>query len=695
MICPFPFILTLIIIHPGSRQINRDSPGLEEREVTFSYRTASKTNGVAVVGQFNNWDRGANPLSYNKGSNSWSTKVLIPIGVYQYLYVINGSTWVPDPNAPVALDPNGNKNSLLLVQPASYDNKPGVVGDGVITTAVLSHIPSPVNTCRIDNNYAWVSLRTRAHDVASVNVVLPGMGEQFPASISTEDALFTTWKARFPINQQGFTKYYFQIKDGNLEVNHGRDGAHEGLKPIAFSQDLIKYPLPNEPNWISKAIIYQIFPDRFQNGDKSNDPPDVKQWGTLPTSEHWQIRLGGDLAGIIEKLPYLHDLGINCIYLNPIFSSLSNHGYDTVDYFKVDHRFGTNEELKELVHDAHAAGIRVILDGVFNHSSPQFFAFQDLLKNGSKSAYKNWYFIKRFPIKVADGQDTYLTFAGVPMMPKLNQANPATSEYFCKVGAYWIKYANVDGWRLDTADEVDQSFWREFRTATKKANPQAYLLGEEWGDAHEYLQGDEHDAVMNYRLRAAVLDYFVTRKTTASEFSGIIAQIRSDYPIATLNAQYNLLGSHDTPRVRTLCNGDLDREEQALVFQFTYPGVPAIYYGDEIGMEGGNDPDDRRPMIWDKSQWQPGYYSFFKMLIDLRKDHPELQEGKFNLIAADDKSGIFAYSRTYQGKTISVYFAGSQDFEITLTGTILVARDYAVTSGQPVLKSGGWLIVSG
>ncbi len=627
------------------------------RVVTFSFVPSSPAKTVAVVGQFNNWDRGKNPLHFNPSSHAWTASFSIPIGVYQYLFVVDNSKWIRDPSAPIVADANGNLNSELVVAPQEYDEKPGELGDGIITESVLRHRADRVDTCRRSENQARVTLRTRSHDIQNVEVILEPSGKAFPAVQTDEDPLYAHWKADFRFNPRAETRYLFRLTDGKTVVDFGANGAHPEGQATPFVQNLGKYPLPNEPSWVKNAIIYQIFPDRFANGDPSNDGPGVKPWGTLPTPSTWQIRLGGDLQGVLDHLSYLHKLGINCLYFNPIFKSLSNHGYDTVDYLQVDPRFGTNHLLKKLVARAHKLGMHVILDGVFNHVAPEFFAFQDVIKRGENSPYKDWFFIKKFPVKVKEGQQTYETFAGVPTMAKVNQDNPAASAYFLHVAEYWIHYAHIDGWRLDDANEVSSNFWKRFRKVVKKADPEAYIVGEEWGDAHQWLQGDEHDAVMDYRWREALLNYFVDNKTNSDAFVAKLKEIRDDYPKACLLNEFNLIGSHDTPRILTLCQGSFAKESRCLVFQFLYPGVPTIYYGDEIGMEGGHDPDDRRPMIWDRSKWNMKIHSLYKELIHLRNQEPALRKGTMSLVV---KGSDLILTRSYGPEKIIGRFSTNE-----------------------------------
>ena len=611
---------------------------------------------VAVVGAFNNWDRAAFQLKLQPDGKTWKGTFPIDPGVYPYLFVENGNKWVPDPKAPPFPDANGNINSKLVVEPADYELRPARPDDGYLTDSALRHRSGREDCIRVDASHARIKLRTRRNDIKAASIV--ASAKEWPMVRVAQDELYDFWAGRVKFSTEGLLKYAISLNIGGLPPlfgPNGLDNSHwkRGIpkrKPL-FTQNFSAYPLPTPPHWVQDAVFYQIFPERFANGNPSNDGPDAQPWGTKPTGKN---RMGGDLAGINQRLDHLKELGIDAIYLNPVFESLSNHGYDTVDYLKVDPRFGSNTELASIVTDFRREGVRTILDGVFNHSSPEFEPFKDIIEKGSASSFKDWYFITDFPVQVKEGQKSYRTFAGVPTMPKLNQDNATCAEYFLKVGEVFVREAKASGWRLDVADEVSQDFWRAFRKRIKSNHPDAFLLGEAWGDAHEYLQGDQHDAVMNYRWRKAVLDLLAYRRTSVSEFDKELRFIREDYPNGVLNSMYNLLGSHDTERLRTIFKGDRKRQNLAIALQFTYPGVPSIYYGDEIGMEGGKDPDCRRCMEWDRSKWDMLQYNFYKSLIQLRKQEPALRRGSYRTLEASDRTGIFRFERQLENEKVEV-----------------------------------------
>jgi glycosidase len=620
----------------------QESVPADTRAVTFRFAPEGAAQSVAVVGTFNRWDRTTNPLARQPDGKTWSATLRLEPGVYQYRFVVNGARWLADPNAPGMDDGNGNINSVLTVLPHGYETRPGVIGDGLITGSAVRHRPMRPYVLRMDRTHFALTLRTRHNDVK--RCWLDVRGQKIPMTRSGSDALFDYWRATATLPAQGPLRYAFRLEDGpNPRLYDAGDWLVAGsFAPKWFMLNPKEFPTLTPPDWPRDAVFYQIFPDRFADGDTANDPPDVQPWGSKPTAQNW---MGGDLAGVIRHLDYLRALGVNALYFNPLFAARSNHGYDTTDYHQVDPRFGTNETLKALVTKAHALGWHVILDGVFNHTGVDFFAFRSLREQGAQSPYRDWYFVKGFPIEAKEGQTNYVAWFGVPWLPKINTANPATRAYLLDVATRWIRQAGIDGWRLDAADEVSQDYWRAFHKAVRAVRPDAYILGEMWGDAGPWLQGDQWDAVMNYRWRAAALDFFVFDRLPPTQFDARLTKLRDDYPPAATAVMFNLLGSHDTERLRTLCRGDRARETQAALFQMTYPGTPCVYYGDEIGMEGGHDPDDRRAMEWDEAKWDRPMLATYQRLIALRRRSPVLRRGDYRTVLADDRRGLFGFTR--------------------------------------------------
>lgn len=411
--------------------------------------------------------------------------------------------------------------------------------------------------------------------------------------------------------QSGEEKYYYSEEGLTIEYNHDKSYYNFFQYPYINETDLHK-----KVDWCDRAIFYQIFVDRFHMGSCSKDRNYIdKDWGELPKPKGFY---GGDLPGITEKLDYLQDLGINSIYLTPIFQSPSNHKYDTIDYEEVDAMFGTNRDLKELVESAHKRGIKILLDAVFNHCSCLCKQFQDVLRKGKKSVYYDW-FIIRGDRPVLE-QMNYECFAACNYMPKWNTNNPEVQKFLLHIATKWIKEYGIDGWRLDVADEVSHDFWRQFRKAVKAAKPDALIVGENWHDSRPWLEGDQFDSIMNYSFTKACLDYFAYEKYSAQRFCERLSEILMRNTDQVNEMMLNLLDSHDTERFLTNVGENADKLKCALAVLFFFVGMPCIYYGTEIGTAGGYDPDSRRTFDWDKTHWNMDIYNTVKDLIRLRKE---------------------------------------------------------------------------
>ena len=399
------------------------------------------------------------------------------------------------------------------------------------------------------------------------------------------------------------------------------------------------------PNWVKTAVCYQIFPERFAVGYSNKDTGYVnRKWGEKPTPKSYY---GGDLIGIREKLPYLLDLGVNVLYMTPVFCSPTNHKYEITDYENVDEAFGGNDALKALIEDAHKNGIRIILDGVFNHCSSCHPFFVDAQKNKEASPYYHWFFWNE------DG--SYQTFGCVKTMPKLNTGNPEVIRYFSDVAVMWMRDYGADGWRLDVSDEISHRFLRHFREAVMEQNPEAIIIGEDWHRAVRYLNGDEYDGLMNYGVTKACLDLLAFETIDAKAFRDRIVRLYHSYSLAANQKMLNLLGSHDTDRFLTRVNGDSQRFRTAAAIMFFYPGIPCVYYGDEIGMEGGYDPDCRRTFDWNEEAWDRKTYGLIKELMKLKKE-PALSEGGF---AVEEEGGIITMIRSSNQQTLQLRVNGA------------------------------------
>ena len=426
-------------------------------------------------------------------------------------------------------------------------------------------------------------------------------------------------------------KYHFIVCDELECVQFGEDGftpmsEEVGLWNNFFIPYVHSSMAVNSPSWVKDTIWYQIFPDRFHNGEPSNDPPEVVDWRSGPVNN--KVSFGGDLKGITLKLDYLKDLGFNGIYLTPIFSSPSAHKYDTIDYFEIDPWFGTKEDLKELGSQAHKRGIKIMLDAVFNHTGRHFFAFDDVLKHKENSIYKDWFHITSFdPFE-------YETFASAKNMPKINMLNQEARDYFVSVATYWVKEFEIDGWRFDVANEIDMSFLKEVHAQTRALNPNLYLLGEIWHDATPWLNNDVFDGVMNYPTGRAILD-FSAGELDALTFTQRYLKTQNSVHPNILENMFTLLDSHDTPRLFHQLKHDEVKVKLALSLLYCSPGSICVYYGSETLLDGAHDPDNRRPMPWHALNHD--FIDFMTSLASIRKNYPTITQAQaFEFVFEDD-----------------------------------------------------------
>ena len=382
------------------------------------------------------------------------------------------------------------------------------------------------------------------------------------------------------------------------------------------------------PNWVPDAVFYQIFPDRFR---KHSEP-----WASHPCAQADRRAQGGNLAGIQEAIPYLADLGITALYLTPIFHAESYHKYDTIDYYAIDTCFGTHDEFRTLVAALHNRGIRVVLDGVFNHCSHLHPFFQDVTEAGQASEYWDWFTVHGDHVEF-DPEPNYAHWAGVRKMPEWNHDNPQVTEYLLGVVRYWIQEYGIDGWRLDTTEYLPPDFVREIYRTCREISPDIYVLGEVMGLGTPWFRHQAVDGVMHYKFLEAMTEFLVKESWDAPTFWQSLHAHWFSYPEDANYGSYTLLSSHDRPRFLTLCANDVNRLRLALAFQFAFPGPPAIYYGDEIGLQGGDDPDNRRCFPWDESHWNRDLLSEVKQLVRLRIQNEALRRGALKKLNADGR----------------------------------------------------------
>lgn len=457
-------------------------------------------------------------------------------------------------------------------------------------------------------------------------------------------------------------RYFFELTDhSGCTVYYGNYEFYEHeITNIDFMFDCPQNLREEEmfciPEWAKNKIVYQIFPSRFASSKQI-----AKEiWYKKPIGHRENLQ--GDLKGIIQRLSYLKDLGIDILYLTPIFASDSTHKYDTIDYYQIDPSFGTKEDLQNLVQTAHAMGMKVILDGVFNHTSPKFFAFEDIRRNQEASAYRDWYFIEEFPLRKGSRMEkpNYKSFSYYGGMPKLNLRNPETADYFIQVACYWLQQYQIDGWRLDVADEISHVFWKKFRKAIKAINPNALIIGEVWHYAGDFLEGDEWDSVMNYPFYSAVQAFAAEESITATKFLEDLGFLRGNLHQSVYPVLWNLIDSHDTARFLYTCGEKKEKLKLAAALQLLMPGMPMIYYGDEYGMTGGPDPDCRRGMVWDATYQDTAIHHWYQSLIQVRKKFPCITEGSIITVQTVDEAGLIILTRQLSDQKITLIFHGKE-----------------------------------
>ena len=452
-------------------------------------------------------------------------------------------------------------------------------------------------------------------------------------------------------------RYFFEFTDmqgekvyyGNYEFD--KECITNRDRMFDCPQNLREEEMFEVPQWAANKVVYQIFPSRFA----TTQPVDKELWYKAPITP--MDDLHGNLRGIIEHLDYIKDLGIDVVYLTPIFKSNSCHKYDTIDYYQVDPSFGTTEDLKELVQKSHERGMKVVLDAVYNHSGREFFAFQDILEKGEKSKYLDWYFIDELPPRGEWGEiPNFKCFGYYGGMPKLNLKNPEVEKYITDVACYWIKECDIDGWRLDVGDEISHFFWKNFRKAIKAVKKDMLIIGEIWHYAGDFLEGDEWDTVMNYPFYLNLIDLLADEKINVSQFVQNLGYLKGRLNKKCYPLMWNLIDSHDTARFLHLCHDNKKKQHLAAAFQLLMPGMPMVYYGDEYAMPGANDPDCRRGMYWDEEYQDKEMYNWYKKLMQIRKAHACIVEGEMIETITNDDDDTIVMIRKNGEETIAMLF---------------------------------------
>ena len=561
--------------------------------------------------------------------------------------------------------------------------------------ASISHRGASPDAYALDENRIMINLRA-GKDITAVSIIhddpfaggATGFaawdGTEAPMAISRELKYHNVWSIVLTPKYKR-EQYYFSLSDGSGTMFLFEDGfftPEQANRPGRLRQ-YYKFPWLNPadvltpPGWVNDTIWYQIMPDRFRRGDMSPKRYPLRKWEDPKNIHFWDF-YGGDLKGIAEKLPYLQELGITGIYMTPIFLSNSNHKYNTFSYDQIDPDFGTEEELIHLVDTAHALGIRVMLDAVFNHCGVEFEPWQDVLKKGPESRYWDWFFVQQWPLpKIVRGtQDKFYSFAFTGMMPKLNTNNPEVMDYCLTRCKRWVEKWHIDGIRFDVGNEVSHSFLKHLNRGLKALNPEIFLLGEIWHDSTPWLQGDEYDSTMNYPFLQCLNNFYLDG-TDARELMYGLNRCYSMYPEQINLVLFNFLDTHDTMRVLTRCGGNTDRFFQQLTMLMTLPGSACIYYGTEIALEGGDDPDCRRPMPWHRIEQGECDDALREtaQLIRLRKAYPQLRRGQILWRHYKDVPRLVCYGRRIdEDYVIAIYINADSRPVSVLADNVLFSR---------------------
>ena len=694
-----------------------EPPAVGLRRVSFEFKPPRAPQQLSLAGTFNDWTVGKTLMSDEDGDGVWSATLLLAPGEYQYKFVLDSDGWTQDTEGQDAEvdDGFGGKNSVIRVDDR-FEAVEVAIGDGAVFAEGLSHAQGSNEVNHLGGGRVEFSAKAHLGDVEGVDLVTWSGGAPTTHRMRelSRDRVFAYFRTVVPM-PAGETPYVLRYRDGKASFDlTGKGLVRSPAAPgDAYTFEVSRFPAFETPDWVKHAVIYQIFPDRFRNGDPSNDqdfgewyyrgkttlPPGgklnvdyqeyyhlVEDWSDhrvltqaphTPDGRDWMAFYGGDIEGVRQKLDYLRELGVTAIYFNPIFEGKSTHKYDAADYMKVDPHFGTNEHFKAFVQEAKSKGIRIIMDIVYNHAGNSHWAFRDAVEKGVESPYYQWFEFKRWPLPEGwpnvgrpwKPSDHYACWWGFGDLPDLNfdlgraapaehgthgiesaQVNVGLVKHLLDTTEFWLREMDVDGVRLDVANEVPHWFWKLFNERVKKVKPDAYIVGELWGNASDWVKPGMYDAVMNYAFfRDPVQRFLGLGQGSAAEFDAALASGRLAYPTQAVQCQMNLIDSHDTVRFLTQAGGNVKRLELAAMFAMTYVGAPHIYYGDEIGMEGGRDPDCRRPFIWDyeRDPKRVALLEYYRKLTRARHSSPALRTGDFTTVATDGR--LYGYVRSGGG----------------------------------------------
>jgi cyclomaltodextrinase len=714
------------VVPPGGTAVPT-ADGRWRVRLTLPAAAAAGAARAQLAGDFTGWLGQALPMQPD-GTGGFTVEALIPEGRRTYKFVLDGARWIADPSNPLRVDDhNGGANSVLLLGPdVALDPSGAQLGDGRIAADAVIHRPRSAQDVQpMPDGRVAIRLRTLAGDVEQAFLVLdPSEGGVIPMRRLGRIGPMDAWEATVRPPGTPALRYTFRLQDGSLNAmdpdSHSLDSAAAGFRT---------------PQWAKDAVWYQVMVDRFHNGDPGNDP--VR---TMPWTHDWYKPYGdegkdgqsfyrhyvfdrfagGDLAGLRAKLPYLRSLGINALYLMPMFQASTPHKYNTTNYVHVDEHFGTRGDYApaaaredildpstwtftptdrlflDFIRDAKSMGFRVVIDGVFNHCGTGHPAFQDVKRNGPSSRFAGWFDVTSWdPFKY----EAWWGFSELPVFrkdPEKGIASDEVRKHIHDITRRWMDpdgdgdpSDGIDGWRLDVPNEVPLPFWHEWCAEVRRINPDAFLVGEIWERADQWLDGRAFDAVMNYEFAKPAIAWAIDRENriAVSELDRRLAELRLAYPAECGYAMMNLLDSHDTDRIASMARNpdrqynhrnreqdgdpydpsrpgpaDYARQRLLVLLQMTYVGAPMIYYGDEVGMWGSNDPNNRKPMLWDDlGPWQdpacvpePGMLDFYRRAIALRRGHASLRSGSFRTVRCMDAERTWVFMRELAGEQVLV-----------------------------------------
>ncbi len=728
------------------REVEFDTPpsihasdiGDDEYIVTIRWTPEDEVESPALVGEFNSWNRSANPFDGPDEEGTYEVSVRLADGEYRYKFTHGADEWLHDPDNPDREpDGYGGYNSILrLGSAALLAGQEAERGDGIIFTHALAHRPGePTYFDHYDEGKVTIRLRALREDLEGAELLLTaqdGRKRGLPMDLVAHDTLYEFYEYHLDLahvqSDDAFraVAYRFRLLDGPERETWGE------RRPLILNEEE-RY---SAPQWARDAIWYQIMIDRFRDGDPTNNPEyttgtgrsevthpwtspwyEEQPWEREDGATFWEWSMydrlyGGDFQGVIDKLDYLEDLGVNAIYFNPVFEATTAHKYNAKSFIHADDGYGvpgefarsveredmlnpetwefneSDEKFLELVREIHARDMRVIIDGVWNHLGDNSAPFLDVQENLQDSAFADWFDIVSWEPFEYRG---WAGFGGLPAFRKDAEkglASESLREHIFAVTRRWMDphgdgslTDGIDGWRLDVPMEIPMPFWDEWAAYVREINPDAYIVGEVWDPAEEWLDGHRFDAVMNYQFAMAAFRFFgnVQKKTTTSEFDNELARLRIRYPRESTYVLQNLYDSHDTDRwVSRLANPDLEYDTQNRIqdtgpdffderpdpeyyrrmklmalFQATYIGAPMIWYGTEVGMYGADDPRNRMPMWWEdmmpyekEEYWiDEDVFGEFQALFALRSDEALLRQGEYRTILTEDEQDVFGFKR--------------------------------------------------